>query len=114
MTRGCLECNRLKTSQWREGPLGPRTLCNACGMRYRKRPDAEERPRRKLKPKTEPAEERPLRKLKPKTELADAVVAEPAAQPAAQPVTQQQQESSPLNEARKISMANLLAAASGR
>jgi hypothetical protein len=99
-------------------------------MRYRKRPDAEERPRRKLKPKTEPAEERPrrklkpktepaeerpLRKLKPKTELADAVVAEPAAQPAAQPVTQQQQSSSsPLNEARKISMANLLAAASSR
>lgn len=28
---------RLPSSlQWRQGPLGPKTLCNACGVRYRK------------------------------------------------------------------------------
>nr|GMD25372.1 GATA transcription factor 11-like [Ipomoea batatas] len=24
-----------ETPQWREGPMGPKTLCNACGVRYR-------------------------------------------------------------------------------
>lgn len=33
--RSCLHCEVTKTPQWREGPLGPKTLCNACGVRYR-------------------------------------------------------------------------------
>lgn len=32
----CLNCSAQQTPQWREGPEGPRTLCNACGLRYRK------------------------------------------------------------------------------
>lgn len=31
----CTHCDVTKTPQWREGPLGPKTLCNACGVRYR-------------------------------------------------------------------------------
>ncbi|GER28751.1 GATA transcription factor [Striga asiatica] len=31
----CSHCEITKTPQWREGPLGPKTLCNACGVRYR-------------------------------------------------------------------------------
>ncbi|KAK6117385.1 hypothetical protein DH2020_048903 [Rehmannia glutinosa] len=31
----CLHCQTDKTPQWREGPMGPRTLCNACGVRFR-------------------------------------------------------------------------------
>lgn len=34
--RGCLNCQAIKTPQWRMGPEGPKTLCNACGVRYRK------------------------------------------------------------------------------
>ncbi|KAK4741877.1 hypothetical protein SAY87_025465 [Trapa incisa] len=35
MMRSCLHCGVTKTPQWREGPMGPKTLCNACGVRYR-------------------------------------------------------------------------------
>ncbi|KAJ7965932.1 GATA transcription factor [Quillaja saponaria] len=33
--RKCLHCATDKTPQWRTGPLGPKTLCNACGVRYK-------------------------------------------------------------------------------
>lgn len=33
--RRCLHCASEKTPQWRTGPLGPKTLCNACGVRYK-------------------------------------------------------------------------------
>ena len=33
--RKCAHCEITKTPQWREGPMGPKTLCNACGVRYR-------------------------------------------------------------------------------
>ncbi|GLJ53144.1 hypothetical protein SUGI_1132580 [Cryptomeria japonica] len=33
--RICLHCGVNKTPQWRSGPLGPKTLCNACGVRYK-------------------------------------------------------------------------------
>jgi hypothetical protein len=32
----CLNCGSHQTPQWRCGPLGPRTLCNACGVRAKK------------------------------------------------------------------------------
>ncbi|CAN8229646.1 unnamed protein product [Cochlearia groenlandica] len=32
--RRCLHCATEKTPQWRTGPMGPKTLCNACGVRY--------------------------------------------------------------------------------
>ncbi|GER35091.1 GATA transcription factor [Striga asiatica] len=33
--RRCAHCGVTKTPQWRAGPLGPKTLCNACGVRYK-------------------------------------------------------------------------------
>lgn len=33
--RRCEHCWAQKTPQWREGPGGPKTLCNACGVRYK-------------------------------------------------------------------------------
>lgn len=32
----CRNCAATQTPQWRCGPDGPRTLCNACGVRYKK------------------------------------------------------------------------------
>ncbi|KAF3775976.1 putative GATA transcription factor 22 [Nymphaea thermarum] len=34
--RVCVFCNTSKTPLWRGGPHGPKSLCNACGIRYRK------------------------------------------------------------------------------
>ncbi|CAL4956782.1 unnamed protein product [Urochloa decumbens] len=36
-TRSCVECRATTTPMWRSGPTGPRSLCNACGIRYRKK-----------------------------------------------------------------------------
>ncbi|KAL3648022.1 hypothetical protein CASFOL_008990 [Castilleja foliolosa] len=33
--RKCMHCQVQKTQQWRTGPLGPKTLCNACGVRFK-------------------------------------------------------------------------------
>ncbi|XP_017255447.1 GATA transcription factor 11-like isoform X1 [Daucus carota subsp. sativus] len=33
--RRCSHCQVTHTPQWRAGPEGPNTLCNACGVRYR-------------------------------------------------------------------------------
>ncbi|CAG8129972.1 unnamed protein product, partial [Penicillium nalgiovense] len=32
----CHNCNRSETPEWRRGPEGSRTLCNACGLHYAK------------------------------------------------------------------------------
>uniref|UniRef100_A0A7N0V648 GATA-type domain-containing protein n=1 Tax=Kalanchoe fedtschenkoi TaxID=63787 RepID=A0A7N0V648_KALFE len=34
--RVCSDCNTTRTPLWRSGPQGPKTLCNACGIRQRK------------------------------------------------------------------------------
>ncbi|XP_015080599.1 putative GATA transcription factor 22 [Solanum pennellii] len=34
--RVCTDCNTTKTPLWRSGPKGPKSLCNACGIRQRK------------------------------------------------------------------------------
>ncbi|XP_022961090.1 GATA transcription factor 21-like isoform X2 [Cucurbita moschata] len=34
--RTCSDCNTTKTPLWRSGPRGPKSLCNACGIRQRK------------------------------------------------------------------------------
>ncbi|KAG9452290.1 hypothetical protein H6P81_005194 [Aristolochia fimbriata] len=33
--RKCTHCATEKTPQWRTGPMGPKSLCNACGVRYK-------------------------------------------------------------------------------
>ncbi|CAL9091200.1 unnamed protein product [Musa textilis] len=33
--RRCSHCGAQKTPQWRAGPLGSKTLCNACGVRFK-------------------------------------------------------------------------------
>ncbi|XP_021282291.1 GATA transcription factor 15-like [Herrania umbratica] len=33
----CTDCKTTKTPLWRGGPAGPKSLCNACGIRYRKK-----------------------------------------------------------------------------
>ena len=33
--RRCSHCGVQKTPQWRAGPEGAKTLCNACGVRYK-------------------------------------------------------------------------------
>ncbi|OAG14046.1 hypothetical protein CC77DRAFT_578912 [Alternaria alternata] len=32
----CLSCGNLDSTEWRKGPNGPKTLCNACGLRWAK------------------------------------------------------------------------------
>ncbi|XP_066378244.1 protein CYTOKININ-RESPONSIVE GATA TRANSCRIPTION FACTOR 1-like [Miscanthus floridulus] len=34
--RVCSDCNTTETPLWRSGPCGPKSLCNACGIRQRK------------------------------------------------------------------------------
>ncbi|KAL5698756.1 hypothetical protein ACHQM5_029750 [Ranunculus cassubicifolius] len=36
IVRTCSDCNTTKTPLWRSGPRGPKSLCNACGIRQRK------------------------------------------------------------------------------
>ncbi|KAJ7973026.1 GATA transcription factor [Quillaja saponaria] len=37
LEKSCVDCHTSRTPLWRSGPAGPRSLCNACGLRYRKR-----------------------------------------------------------------------------
>ncbi|ORX96629.1 hypothetical protein K493DRAFT_281807 [Basidiobolus meristosporus CBS 931.73] len=34
--RVCTECGTVDSPEWRKGPQGPKTLCNACGLRWSK------------------------------------------------------------------------------
>ncbi|XP_009612537.1 GATA transcription factor 17-like [Nicotiana tomentosiformis] len=36
-TKSCTDCKTTKTPLWRVGPYGPKSLCNACGIKYRKK-----------------------------------------------------------------------------
>lgn len=33
----CTDCGTLDSPEWRKGPHGPKTLCNACGLRWAKK-----------------------------------------------------------------------------
>ncbi|KAH8596557.1 hypothetical protein B0O99DRAFT_509783 [Bisporella sp. PMI_857] len=33
----CTDCGTLESPEWRKGPTGPKTLCNACGLRWAKK-----------------------------------------------------------------------------
>ena len=32
----CMQCGTTRTSQWRDGPYGRKTLCDACGAKRRR------------------------------------------------------------------------------
>ncbi|KAJ9564637.1 hypothetical protein OSB04_000603 [Centaurea solstitialis] len=36
VARRCANCDTTSTPLWRNGPRGPKSLCNACGIRYKK------------------------------------------------------------------------------
>ncbi|KAF3793826.1 Biofilm regulator 1 [Nymphaea thermarum] len=33
VSRACMDCQTTRTPVWRSGPQGPKSLCNACGIR---------------------------------------------------------------------------------
>ncbi|KAM0015707.1 putative transcription factor C2C2-GATA family [Helianthus debilis subsp. tardiflorus] len=33
----CTDCHTTRTPLWRGGPAGPKSLCNACGIKYNKK-----------------------------------------------------------------------------
>ncbi|KAI0205834.1 hypothetical protein F4808DRAFT_447792 [Astrocystis sublimbata] len=53
----CHSCNRIDTPEWRRGPDGARTLCNACGLHYAKLERKRQMEQRSIRPKA--VEERP-------------------------------------------------------
>ncbi|KAJ1264948.1 hypothetical protein BS78_08G039700 [Paspalum vaginatum] len=50
--RECFDCGVTETPLWRSGPMGLRTLCNACGIRYAESRRTEKRPRLRRSPRT--------------------------------------------------------------
>ncbi|KAJ0158201.1 GATA zinc finger domain-containing protein 10 [Colletotrichum tanaceti] len=52
----CHSCNRVDTPEWRRGPDGARTLCNACGLHYAKLERKRQLEARQIRPK--PSDER--------------------------------------------------------
>ncbi|KAF8052622.1 hypothetical protein N665_1532s0001, partial [Sinapis alba] len=36
LARRCANCDTTSTPLWRNGPRGPKSLCNACGIRFKK------------------------------------------------------------------------------
>jgi hypothetical protein len=49
----CHSCNRIDTPEWRRGPDGARTLCNACGLHYAKLERKRQLEARSIRPKAE-------------------------------------------------------------
>jgi hypothetical protein len=49
----CHSCNRIDTPEWRRGPDGARTLCNACGLHYAKLERKRQLEARSIRPKDE-------------------------------------------------------------
>lgn len=47
--RRCDQCGTEDTPEWRKGPKGPKTLCNACGLQYSKRVRLEEQAQKPLR-----------------------------------------------------------------
>jgi len=51
----CSKCGATKTPQWREGPFGPKTLCNACGVKRTRKLRAEQEGTKRRKVLSSPA-----------------------------------------------------------
>ncbi|ESZ98076.1 hypothetical protein SBOR_1532 [Sclerotinia borealis F-4128] len=39
----CTDCGTTESPEWRKGPYGPKTLCNACGLRWAKKEKKEKK-----------------------------------------------------------------------
>ncbi|KVI11014.1 Zinc finger, GATA-type [Cynara cardunculus var. scolymus] len=50
----CVDCKTSKTPLWRSGPSGPKSLCNACGIRYRKKKSISGSEKKKKKKEKQP------------------------------------------------------------
>jgi GATA zinc finger len=50
----CVHCGATETPLWRAGPAGPKTLCNACGVRWKKTGSVVARGRRRPAPAPKP------------------------------------------------------------
>ncbi|KAJ8492545.1 hypothetical protein OPV22_014266 [Ensete ventricosum] len=64
LVRRCANCDTTSTPLWRNGPRGPKSLCNACGIRYKKeerRAAASMAPHSSSSPVTSAAGEKQLR-----------------------------------------------------
>ncbi|KAI3792148.1 hypothetical protein L2E82_06018 [Cichorium intybus] len=55
LIKTCADCGTTKTPLWRGGPAGPKSLCNACGIRSRKKrrallgmPKEEKKPKKSI------------------------------------------------------------------
>ncbi|KAJ3310809.1 blue light receptor [Blyttiomyces sp. JEL0837] len=44
----CRQCGTTASPEWRKGPLGPKTLCNACGLAYSKKLQKEKKRLQKM------------------------------------------------------------------
>ncbi|KAL6074880.1 GATA transcription factor [Balamuthia mandrillaris] len=42
----CMQCGTMDTPEWRRGPSGSATLCNACGIKYRRSLEKQEKEKR--------------------------------------------------------------------
>ncbi|KAH7335465.1 hypothetical protein B0J17DRAFT_719992 [Rhizoctonia solani] len=64
----CASCHATSTPEWRRGPLGPRTLCNACGLVYAKLMKKRAKEEEKLSPGGSPRRARSKGKSRELTE----------------------------------------------
>jgi len=47
-TKKCIFCFSVSTPVWRTGPAGPKSLCNACGIRFAKKVRSEAEIKKKM------------------------------------------------------------------
>jgi len=47
-TKKCIFCSSASTPVWRTGPAGPKSLCNACGIRFAKKVRSEAEIKKKM------------------------------------------------------------------
>ena len=76
--KACTQCGTTRTPQWREGPLGAKTLCNACGVKLVRKKRSMLEAERRAAGLAPPPKGTPLRYLL----LAPAAMAELAGSPA--------------------------------
>lgn len=59
----CYDCGTTNTPLWRLGPAGPKTMCNACGIKWKRRNSSSGRKTVKVHPTYKHSDERPSKKV---------------------------------------------------